>query len=181
MAVMIMAWVYNDLGAANENFHLRNVANALGIAAFNAGSTIAVMGSAPGLNGKGYVWLGVLGVAIYSTISVLDMLDIAGDSARGRRTMPIVYGHEVARWGVALPIVLWSVVCPIFLNTGLAGFMFSVVLGSIVAVHLVAFRTHSADKTSEKMWCVWTIVLYCLPLFANGEVFVRLWEGARLI
>jgi 4-hydroxybenzoate polyprenyltransferase len=121
--IMIMAWVYNDLGAANENFHLRNPANALGMAAFNAGA------ATPGLNGKGYVWLGVLGASICSTISILDMPDIARDSARGRRTMPIVCGHEVARWGLAIPIVLWSVVCPVFLGTGFAGFVFSVFLG----------------------------------------------------
>jgi len=178
---MVMAWVYNDLEAANENFHLRNVANALGIAAFNAGSTIAITGTASGLNVKGYIWLCILGAAIYSTISVLDMPDIAGDSARGRRTMPIVYGHEVARWGIAVPVVLLSVVCPIFLDTGIAGFSFSVALGSILACHFLVFRTHAADKTSEKMWCVWTMALYCLPLFANGEVFIRLWEGTTLL
>jgi 4-hydroxybenzoate polyprenyltransferase len=179
MAIMIMAWVYNDLGAANENFHLRNLANALGIAAFNAGSAIVVTGSASRLNGKGYIWLIVLGTAICSTISILDMPDIAGDSARGRRTMPIVYGHEVARWGLAIPIMLWSVVCPVFLGTGFAGLVFSVFLGSILACHLLIFRTHAADKASEKMWCVWTMALYCLPLFANGDVFVRFWEGMR--
>jgi 4-hydroxybenzoate polyprenyltransferase len=146
--IMIMAWVYNDLGAANENFHLRNPANALGMAAFNAGA------ATPGLNGKGYVWLGVLGASICSTISILDMPDIARDSARGRRTMPIVCGHEVARWGLAIPIVLWSVVCPVFLGTGFAGFVFSVFLGSILACHLLIFRTHAADKASEKMWCL---------------------------
>ena len=174
---MVLAWAYNDLGAANENFHVRNLANALAIAAFNAGSAIVVAGTGSELNLRGYIWLAVLGAASCSTISILDMSDVVGDLARGRRTMPIVYGDECTRWGLAIPIVIWSVVCPVFLETGFAGFVFSVGLGSILAIHLLVFRTYAADEASEKIWCIWTIVLYFLPLFANGQVSIRFWDG----
>ena len=128
MSVLLLAWIYNDLGAANENFHLRNLVNALGVAAFNAGSIIAITGSSS-LNDRGCIWLVILAATICSTISILDMADIVGDSARGRRTMPIVYGHEIARWGLAAPIMAWSVACPVFLGIGILGFAVSVVLG----------------------------------------------------
>ncbi len=166
MSVLLLAWIYNDLGAANENFHLRNLVNALGVAAFNAGSIIALTGSSS-LNVRGYTWLFILAATICSTISILDMTDIVGDSARGRRTMPIIYGHEIARWGLTLPIMIWSVVCPVFLDINILGFAVSVVLGFGLAGHLLAFRTQPRDKISEKLWCVWILVLYCLPLFTD--------------
>jgi 4-hydroxybenzoate polyprenyltransferase len=169
MSVFLLAWIYNDLGAANENFHLRNLINALGVAAFNSGSIIAITMNAS-LSNKGYTWLGILTAVVCSTISILDMSDILGDSARGRKTMPIVYGHEAARWGLAVPIVVWSMVCPLFLGVGIVGFVFSLVLGVGLAGHLLVFRTQEKDKISEKLWCVWTMVLYCLPLFADGQV-----------
>ncbi|KAE9369311.1 hypothetical protein N431DRAFT_380160 [Stipitochalara longipes BDJ] len=178
--ILLLAWVYNDLGAANENFHLRNITNALGIAAFNAGSIVPLTG-ASGLNSKGYIWLCVLAAAICSTISILDMPDIAGDSARGRRTMPIVYGHEVARWGLAVPIVFWSVACPLFLGMGVVGLVVSLGLGAGLAGHLLTFKTQKSDKTSERLWCVWTMVLYCLPLFASRQVLGWSWEGLSLL
>jgi 4-hydroxybenzoate polyprenyltransferase len=120
------------------------------------------------LNDKGYTWLGILTAVIYSTISILDMPDIVGDSARGRRTMPIAYGHETACWGLAIPIMVWSVVCPLFLSIGVVGFVFSIVLRLGLAGHLLFFKTQEKGTISEKLWCVWTMVLYCLPLFADG-------------
>jgi 4-hydroxybenzoate polyprenyltransferase len=114
----------------------------------------------------GYGWLCILTAAICSTISILDLPDIAGDSSHGRRTMPIVYGHEVARWGLAVPIVLWSAACPLFLGVGVAGY---VCLGLGLSRHLLVFRTQKRDELSERLWCVWCTMLYCLPLFVNGR------------
>jgi 4-hydroxybenzoate polyprenyltransferase len=168
LSIVALAWVYNDLEAANENFHLRNLINALAIAAFSAGSIVALTGVS-GLNSMGYGWLCILTAAICSTISILDLPDIAGDSARGRRTMPIVYGHEVARWGLAVPIALWSAACPLCLGVGVAGYVFSVCLGLGLSRHLLVFRTQKRDELSEKLWCVWCTMLYCLPLFVNGR------------
>lgn len=95
--------------------------------------------------------------------------------------MPIVYGHELARWGLAVPIVFWSVVCPLFLGVGVVGFVFSVALGGGLAGHLLVFRTQRRDEVSEKLWCVWTMMLYCLPLFADGRAFEGIWEGTSVI
>ncbi|PMD42701.1 hypothetical protein L207DRAFT_553677 [Hyaloscypha variabilis F] len=178
--ILLLAWIYNDLGAANSNFHLRNLTNALGIAAFNAGSIIPLTGPS-GLNSMGYIWICILTAAICSTISILDMPDIAGDSARGRRTMPIVYGHEIARWGLAVPIVFWSAVCPLFVGVRVVGCVVSLGLGVGLAGHLVGFRTQERDEVSEKLWCVWTMVLYFLPLFAGRQVLGWSWEGLGLL
>jgi 4-hydroxybenzoate polyprenyltransferase len=177
LAILVLAWIYNDLGAANENFHIRNITNALGIAAFNAGSIVALTG-ASGLNSMGYIWLCILAAAICSTISILDMPDITGDSARGRQTMPIVYGHEIARWGLAIPIIFWSAFCPLFLGVGIAGFVLSVMFGGGLAGHLLINRTQKSDKASEKLWCMWCMMLYCLPLFANSRVLGGVWDEA---
>jgi 4-hydroxybenzoate polyprenyltransferase len=109
---------------------------------------------------------------MFSTIATQDMPDMPGDATRGRKTLPLVYGHVVARWVIAVPILFWSLICPAFLDTDISGYMFSLLLGSIFAFHLLAFRTNAADKVSWKMWSVWALTLFSLPLFKNYEVFV---------
>jgi len=95
--------------------------------------------------------------------------------------MPIAYGHEVARWGLAVPIVFWSAACPLFLGVGVVGFVVSLGLGAGLAAHLLVFKTQKRDEVSEKLWCVWTMVLYCLPLFAGEQILAWSWEGLSVL
>jgi hypothetical protein len=41
---MILTWVYNDLGAGDENFLLRHINNALGFVSFGAGASQVACG-----------------------------------------------------------------------------------------------------------------------------------------
>jgi 4-hydroxybenzoate polyprenyltransferase len=176
-AVIIMCWMYNDLGGADEHHHIRNLINALALSCFNSGAAIVAIGHGEhALNDRGYSYLVILAAMIFSTIATQDMPDMPGDATRGRKTLPLVYGHVVARWVIAIPILFWSLICPAFLDTDISGYMFSLLLGSIFAFHLLAFRTNAADKVSWKMWSVWALMLFSLPLFKNHEVFVLVWK-----
>ena len=33
---------------------------------------------------------------------------LAGDRARNRRTLPLVLGDWIARWTIAVPVMIWS-------------------------------------------------------------------------
>jgi 4-hydroxybenzoate polyprenyltransferase len=176
-AVIFLCWIYNDLGGADEHYHIRNLLNALALSCFNSGAaTVAIGHGEHMLNDRGYSYLVILAAMMFSTIATQDMPDMPGDATRGRKTLPLVYGHVVARWVIAIPILFWSLICPALLDTGIFGYVFSLLLGSIFAFHLLAFRTHAADKVSWKMWCVWALTLHSLPLFKNYEVLVRAWN-----
>lgn len=66
------------------------------------------------LNEKGQQWHWMIGVIVFTTLQVQDLCDQEGDRDRGRRTIPVIFGDNVARWTVAIPIAFWSYVAPSF-------------------------------------------------------------------
>jgi 4-hydroxybenzoate polyprenyltransferase len=170
MALMVLTWVYNDLGAANEYILVRHVNNALGFVFFSAGATQVACGFEHGLNGFSYKWLGVVAAVITFTIQFQDMEDQEGDLLRKRRTMPIVLGDWTTRWINALLIIIFSFLAPAFWKLTVFGFVVPILLGSLIAARSVLLRNLSADKGTFKLWCLWLITLYLLPLFKRYEV-----------
>ncbi len=83
--------MYNDLDAANEHYLIRNLINAVAHAAYSSGSARVASG-AENLNARGWIWLGIVGCVIFSTLQVQDLKDQEGDRARGRSTVPLVWG-----------------------------------------------------------------------------------------
>ncbi|KAJ5633218.1 hypothetical protein N7490_009557 [Penicillium lividum] len=91
IAMIILTWMYNDFGGADEDYIPRNVINTAGFICHGSGSTAIAAGYGE--------W-------------ELNTNDIEGDTARGRRTFPIIYGDRVARLSVAVGGMSWSVVFP---------------------------------------------------------------------
>jgi hypothetical protein len=87
-----------------------------------------------------------------------------------------VLGDAVGRWTIAVPVVFWSVVCPsLFLSQlGVAGFAAPVVLGVVVAGRLMLWRDVEDDKTTWKLWALWTVVLFSLPCGGLGHCLMGL-------
>lgn len=93
VALMVMTWMYNDLGGADDNFIIRNSLNALGYMCYSSGSMIVATGYGQHhLNKTADVWLTMIGAIIFTTLQMQDMPDVKGDAARRRRTIPLVYG-----------------------------------------------------------------------------------------
>ncbi|EJT78297.1 UbiA prenyltransferase [Gaeumannomyces tritici R3-111a-1] len=180
--VILLGYAYSDLGGS-EHPLLRNLLNALGMPCFAVGALQVALNptypnpyptpSSPSGGGNGpWVpllagrWVLVLAAAIFSTISIQDIKDQEGDAARGRRTLPLVVGDAAARWLVALPVLAWSALLPWLWGCATAAAYAPVLgLGLVVAARTVAVRGDvPADKRTFKIWCLWLVAIYCLPL-----------------
>lgn len=167
LAMITLTWMYNDLGGADENYLVRNIINALGCICYSSGSIVVAAGYGTyELNQQSRVWLKIVGAIIFSTIQMQDLADMEGDEEHGRRTLPLVHGEIVARWSIAVPVVLWSVFCSWFWQVGALGCIPSLLIGGILAVRVVGFKGVKADRITWKLWCLWTTTLYLLPLAA---------------
>ena len=165
MAMMSLTWMYNDLGGADENYIVRNLINACGFVCYSSGATIVAAGYGQNeLNRNAYVWLAVVGAIVFSTLQMQDMADMEGDAARGRRTLPLVHGETFARWSIALPVAIWSLVCPTFWGSGVIGFGISVAAGSVLVFRILVLSGPMAYRRTWVIWCLWTMTLYLLPL-----------------
>lgn len=164
LALVVQGWIYNELGAANDSYLTRNVLNATGYMTFAAGAAkVACIHSGTAVRKEAYPWFLLLSLVIATTIQLQDVYDQEGDSARGRRTVPLVLGDGAARLSVGLPIAVWSLLCPAFWRLDARGFVLPVILGAVVIFRLFSYRGVSADKTSFKIYNVWVVVLYLLP------------------
>lgn len=165
--LVALTWIYNDLGGADEVYFVRNAVNAFGLMGYSSGSMNVAAGGVHHLTPDAYKWIALVGGVVFSTISMQDLPDIKGDAIRGRRTSPLVMGDSWTRWEIAIPIFLWSVICPFFWKVALAVWIIPVGVGAWLAFRILCFRTVTEDKVSWRTWCFWTGVLYALPLFGN--------------
>jgi 4-hydroxybenzoate polyprenyltransferase len=165
---MVLTWIYNDLGAADENFFVRHVNNALGFVTFAAGASQVLCGyPLHTLNITSYKWLAVIAAVITFTIQFQDMEDQDGDRERGRRTLPIVFGDGLTRFVNAIVILAFSVFAPTFWRLGWSGYALPLGLGASIAARTLFVRSLKDDKKTFKLWCLWLVGLYLLPLFKH--------------
>ena len=167
----ILTWMYNDLDGGNEGHIVRNVLIACAFACYNAGSLkVAAVAAAAAdspsaeITTRGYVWIAIISGVILTTMQVQDLKDVAGDQARGRRSAPLVLGDRAARWSIAVPIPLWTAYCAYFWGLGWVGAVVPVVLGVYTAMRCVGIGGREEDRRTWEVWCLWTAVLYLMPL-----------------
>ncbi|KAF4630100.1 hypothetical protein G7Y89_g8045 [Cudoniella acicularis] len=114
VTLMVFIWLYNDLEGSRAGPWQRNVINAAGLSCFGWGAILVLLGGDNLLNDVLCKWLMLLAAVIITTVQAQDLPDMEGDSACGRKTMPILYGQAWSRYGLAVFLLLWSVVCPAF-------------------------------------------------------------------
>lgn len=178
--MLVLTWMYNDLGGADENYVIRNLINAAGFMCHGSGSTAIAAGNIE-LASRAYIWLAMIGGVVFSTLQVQDIPDMEGDAARGRRTLPLVHGQRVGRWSVAVPVGIWSLLCPAFWGAELLGYVLPVAVGGLVVIRTLTLRNVTQDHNTYKIWCLWLTILYALPLCNNHDVFVRFWQHSPLV
>ena len=170
IALLLAGWVYNVLEGANQSVLARNLLNALGYMLFASGAAkVACAYSRTQMRQDSLSWFLLLGGVIATTVQFQDLYDQKGDAIRGRRTIPIVAGDQMARLTIIIPVTIWSFACPISWQMGLFGFIVPVALGTIILVRLYRYRSVNEDKRSFLVWNAWIMSLYFLPTFANSQ------------
>ena len=162
-----LTWIYNDLGGGDENWLVRNAIIAIAFFLYNLGSlkvASGTSGQAEHLMGSAaFGWTAAISAVILTTMHVQDLKDQEGDRTHNRQTAPLVLGESLARWTIAVPVLFWSLVWA--LVWGL--WILPIGLGSCIAYRILWERGKEADRRSWRLWCLWTAVLYLLPLASS--------------
>lgn len=167
ITLVALGYWYNDLKGADNSCIARNFINACGYLCFTSGTLqVASDASVALLRPVAYQWLLTIGLVIFTSIQSQDMYDQAGDSLRKRCTVPLVIGDSAARWTIAISVGIWSCFCPWFWQLGAKGFGASVILGASLLWRTLTVRTVKADKITFRIYNMWIISLFSLPLIA---------------
>ena len=173
----VLTWMYNDLYGAEEHYAVRNLVNAAGFMCYSYGATRVAAGSYQLNYVMVYQWVPMIGAIVLTTLQMQDMSDQEGDAKKGRGTLPLIWGDAFARWSIAIPVVMWSIICPAYWQIEYSGWIPSLVLGALIAGRVLLLRRVENDKVTWKLWCAWTMILYILPLWKDCSVFVRDFDG----
>ena len=171
VTLMTLIWLYNDLGGSGSGPWQRNVLNAAGLSCFGWGAVSVLLGGDDLLNNLLCKWLILLAAVITTTVHAQDFPDVDGDSACGRRTMPLLYGQVWSRYGLAVSLVFWSIVCLTFWDVSSPVVWSATLLIGGMTAGLTAFHWDPFyDRIVWRLWCLWISVLYLLPLVGRVHV-----------
>ena len=168
LALVLLGWWYNDRGGGDSSCITRNFINACGFLSYASGATEVASRSDlldNPFNPVAWPWFLVIGAVVFTTVQTQDMYDQAGDSLRQRKTVPLVIGDYYARWSIAIAMIGWSVVCPTFWQLGPATYAMSTITGAVVISRTLTKKSVPADKLTFRIWNLWMVMLYLMPLF----------------
>lgn len=110
----------------------------------------------------------MLGAIILTTVQIQDLEDVDGDKARGRRTGPLVLGDRLCRWTIAILVPIWTLYASFFWGVWDWHLMMGyTILGGYVAWRVLNKTEVGHDKVTFRIWNVWLVSLYVLPLLAG--------------
>ena len=114
-------------------------------------------------------WFFVIAYIVFSTVQTQDMYDRRGDAARNRKTIPLVIGDALARWTIAVPMVLWCWATPWFWTSSPLAYVAPVSLRLTVAARTLRARSEKEDRTTFLFRTLWLASVYFLPLLKALE------------
>jgi 4-hydroxybenzoate polyprenyltransferase len=162
--VVAGVWYNNFQGA--EGILSRHLINAFGYRCFNSGALEVVLGGRGSYSSSTslLVWETIISGLVFTTIHTTDMYDQEGDALRNRKTIPLVIGDNLGRWSLASFLIIWSVVCPVYIGAPLVGFALMLGLGGLISARYLILRTIADDKKTVKLWNLFVVGIYILPL-----------------
>lgn len=161
---IFLGWLYNDWHGGEGNFILRN-----GIVAtmFAMGSTGALkIGTGPSaeLRPEAYIWILLIWAVVLTTMHVSDFHDMDGDSAKNRRTVPLVIGERLARISIAIAVLFWSGASVLFWKLQPPFCFVPFPAAIFIVIRQFSLQGGKADRRTWVIWALWMICLYALPL-----------------
>jgi 4-hydroxybenzoate polyprenyltransferase len=161
-SLALFGYIYNDLKGGDVNWLLRNILNACGFTCFASGALEVALQSH---TKAGMIpWLFIIGAVVCTTVHTQDMYDQPGDSAAGRKTIPLVIGDGPARWSIAVTVAAWSGLAAMYWGSGAVGYFGPVTLGLWVGLRSLVKRSVEEDKTTFRIYNAWLVSIYVLPL-----------------
>ena len=154
---------YNEFGGASNPI-LKNFHNGVGVCCFLAGPFEVATGSSVFAgNGNAAIWLLILIAMLTTTCHTQDFRDVGGDSAAGRRTVPLVIGDIPARLLVAVMAIVWTYVACTFWDAWEVAII--PVSAQLILIGNLFLRRHRmGDIHAWRLFTIWTQSLVALPV-----------------
>lgn len=174
---LLLTWMYNDLGGADEHFMVRNGVNSAAYFVYGCGAMRVASNLTldDALQTGAVQWLGIVSAIILSTMHVQDLKDQEGDRARARSTAPLALGDTVARGTIVGGVLTWSILAPMYwfssvsvpvasCGLGLVAAAIPCLLAVLVSFRVLSWRDPRSDTITYKYWSIWLMSLFALPL-----------------
>ncbi|KKA20393.1 hypothetical protein T310_5580 [Rasamsonia emersonii CBS 393.64] len=165
ISLQILTFAYNDL-RLGDRWYFRNCINAGGYLSFLVGAVQAALNTCDlEYSDLSIRWLALIGCAVTTGIHAMDLYDQAGDSKRGRRTLPIAMGDALARNVLLVSMALVSLSASRVIGVSYASSGPTMALAAVISTRLRRLKPSvRADKATFKFWCLWIISLYLIPV-----------------
>ena len=162
---------YNDLGGADRDPLSRNFINSCGFLCYTSGAMEVAYGRVIPLTPGSplFRWLSVIAGVVLTTVHTQDMCDQAGDSERGRSTVPLLMGDWPSRVTISMSMAFWSWFGPRFLGLHMSAYILPMGLGMAVILRTLIFKTVLDDKRTFQIWNLWMVCFYLLPLLIQQK------------
>ncbi|KAL8952038.1 MAG: hypothetical protein Q9222_002025 [Ikaeria aurantiellina] len=162
---------YNDY-EGGENPLFRNVINACGFTLYNSAALEILVGQscAPlpfataALKSTEVQWLAMIWGLVFTTIQIQDLRDQEGDRIRNRPTLPLLVGDVQTRISLIVAIAFWSTATAVFWRVPLAGVFVLAGLSGHLIRRLWSKRSADDDRKNFKLWSLWLMGVYAMPL-----------------
>ncbi|VDC07344.1 unnamed protein product [Peniophora sp. CBMAI 1063] len=159
--------LYDECGLARHPIG-KNFCNICGYTAFQAGATL-LLGGTRVLDQLSIAAVGLSGMIIFTTVQLQDFPDQAGDAAIGRVTFPI-YAPEFSRVFTLVAMGSWSILLGRYWGIGVVSRCCLFAIGMLVGIRCFAYRTSAADTITYRMYNVWLMAAFLLPLHARRGI-----------
>lgn len=169
VALIFLGTWYNDLNGADVHFLVRNFINACGFVSYASGAMEVALGREVSSSPKTYPWLLVIGLIVFFSVHSQDMPDQVGDRLRNRNTVPLAIGDGLSRWTIAASVSVFSLYCPLFWGCSSWAYVGPMLVGGTVCLRTLTRRSVYDDQITFRIWNLWMVILYCLPLVKSLE------------
>ena len=198
--ILALTWLYTDLGGSNQTFLIRNLLKSITISQLNKGSFhILTQQPTLTLSPNASWWLIITTAVIGTTIHIQDLLlhettEIQTITTRKRKpsASSLLGGPIPARFSIAIPIAIWSVLCPAFWDLDYTIYILPVAIGLVVIFRLMFLRGGSDCESESEfelegkekgeretdyrtwwLWALWIGSIWVLPLLQDVRIAVQ--------
>ncbi|KAI0336193.1 hypothetical protein GY45DRAFT_1358085 [Cubamyces sp. BRFM 1775] len=166
IALALGTLAHNEFGM-DSRWLPRNVCNAVGYAAFNAGATYAACGDQCTPKSASVAAQVLNALVILTTIQAQDFQDTEGDRATGRTTLPIVFPRS-SRWAMIVLLTAWSALLSAYWQASSVHAALLVMSGAAVGSRFVLYQDSASDRLSYRLYNLWLCAVHVTPFVIDA-------------